>query len=75
MMPPTIPRTIPAINPPPMIKLKMANGKMMTSARAPLLRIMIMEPIIRVRPITKPRVNAYVRPRIGSQKKSVDQNP
>ena len=74
-MPPTIPRTIPAIKPPPTIKLKTANGKMMISARAPLLRIMIKDPMIRVRPITKPMENAYVCPRIGSQKKSLDQNP
>ena len=75
MIPPTIPRTIPAIKPPPTIRLKMANGNMMTSAKAPLLKIMMIDPIISVKPIMRPNAKAYVLPKIGSQKKRVDQNP
>ena len=74
MMPPTIPRIIPAMKPPPTIRLKIAKGKMMTSAKAPLLKIIIIDPITSVKPITSPSAKAYVLPNSGSQKKSVDQN-
>ena len=73
-MPAMIPIIIPAMNPPPIIRLKTAKGKISTSANAPV-RIIIIDAKIMVNPIKTPNANAYVAPRIGSQKKSLDQNP
>jgi len=58
IMPPTMPRIIPATNPPPMIRLKIANGNMTTSANAPCPRIMMIAPKIKTSPIMNPIANA-----------------
>jgi hypothetical protein len=57
-IPPTIPKIIPAKNPPPMIKLKTANGNMIMAASAPFDRIITMEPMIITRPMMSPKTNA-----------------
>jgi len=72
-MPAMIPIIIPAMNPPQMIKLKTANGKISTSANAPLLRIIIIDARIMVNPIKAPNANAYVGPITGNQKNNGDQ--
>jgi len=75
MMPPTIPRSIPAMKPPPIMRLKIAKGKTMMSASAPLRRTMIIEPMIRTRPMITPNANPYSGPIKGSQKNIPDQTP
>ncbi len=67
-MPAMIPIIIPAMNPPPIMRLKIANGKIITSAITPLLRIMMTEARIIVNPMIMPSANAYVGPITGSQK-------
>lgn len=73
MIPARTPMTKPAMKPPPIIRLKTANGSMITSARAPFPRTMTRELKINVRPIIIPIANAYVGPMAGSQKKMLDQ--
>ena len=72
-IPPTTPTTRPATNPPPIMRLKIANGKMITSAIAPCRRAITIEPKIIVRPIMMPSANAYPCPIAGSHQKIVDQ--
>lgn len=60
------------MNPPPIIKLKTANGKIITSASAPLLRAMTIAPSTNVRPMIAPIMNAYACPIVGSQKNTED---
>ena len=63
-----MPSSIPAMNPPPIIRLKIANGKIITSASAPLLSAMMIAPSTSVRPTIAPIMNAYDCPIVGSQK-------
>jgi len=72
-IPPMMPSSIPAMKPPPIIRLKIANGKTMTSASAPLLSAMTIAPSTSVRPMIAPTINAYAGPITGSQKNVDDQ--
>ena len=71
-MPPRIPKIMPAMNPPPIMRLKIANGNIITSARAPLPIAMIIAPRTNVRPISAPSMKAYDGPIVGSQKNMED---
>ena len=73
MIPARMPSNIPAMKPPPIIRLKIANGKTITSASAPLLSAMTIAPSTNVSPTIAPIINAYDCPIVGSQKKVEDQ--
>ena len=64
---------MPAMKPPPIIRLKIANGNTITSASAPLLSAMTMAPSTSVKPTIAPIMNAYDWPIVGSQKNVDDQ--
>ena len=72
-IPPTTPSTKPATNPPPIMMLNTANGKMITSAMAPCPITIMIEAKISVRPMMTPITKPYDCPIAGSQKNIPDQ--
>ena len=73
MIPPATASTIPTMKPPPIIKLKIANGSIIMSASAPCPRIMMTDPNTITNPITKPITNAFAIPMLGNHQKTRDQ--